>query len=224
MSNPWVDQEGGSHYKRFAIQPSEFITRNALGWFEGNVVKYVTRHAFKNGVEDLKKVMHYVRLILWDEYQHVPFEYQLATELKEFYPEVFAELEASIKAPLRNSTPEETASLTPPVPAIHINPPVHVHPDAATLAAGLGAVETWGLLEGGTPSPEPGPHVTHVRGSNSQVFARATIQKWQSSSVVPSRGEYVDKTMWRAGMGVDIEWPLLLSRVGPVTDASKDFQ
>ena len=35
-------QEGGSHYKDLPIQPVEYIYANALGYFEGNVVKYVT--------------------------------------------------------------------------------------------------------------------------------------------------------------------------------------
>lgn len=61
-------QVAGAHYRDMAIQPSEYIHRNTLGWCEGNVVKYVTRHRFKNGAEDIKKAIHYLELLLEWEY------------------------------------------------------------------------------------------------------------------------------------------------------------
>jgi hypothetical protein len=61
-------QVGGSHYRDLAIQPSEFIHRNRLGWCEGNVIKYVSRHRAKNGKEDLLKALHYLNLLLEWEY------------------------------------------------------------------------------------------------------------------------------------------------------------
>ena len=66
-SNPKSKQEGGSHYKSFTIQPGDYIRQNDLGWYEGNVVKYVTRHIFKNGREDILKARHYLDMIL-EEY------------------------------------------------------------------------------------------------------------------------------------------------------------
>ena len=57
-------QEGGGHYKDMAIQPVEFIHANGIGYFEGNVIKYVTRWRKKNGIEDLKKARHYVDLLI----------------------------------------------------------------------------------------------------------------------------------------------------------------
>lgn len=57
-------QVGGSHYSSLKIQPVEYIHANALSYMEGNVVKYVTRHASKNGAEDIKKAIHYLNLIL----------------------------------------------------------------------------------------------------------------------------------------------------------------
>lgn len=61
-------QEGGSHYKEFAIQPAEFIHRNGLGFLAGNVIKYTCRHTKKGGAEDIKKAIHYLQLILQMEY------------------------------------------------------------------------------------------------------------------------------------------------------------
>tara|TARA_R110000824_G_scaffold344886_1_gene531558 strand:- start:24426 stop:24704 length:279 start_codon:yes stop_codon:yes gene_type:complete len=56
-------QVGGSHYLDFAIQPLEFILANELDFLQGNVIKYVVRHKTKNGVEDIKKAIHYLELI-----------------------------------------------------------------------------------------------------------------------------------------------------------------
>ena len=56
-------QEGGSHYKDFAIQPIEYIIKNSIPYPEGNVIKYVSRHSKKNGIEDIKKAIHYLKLI-----------------------------------------------------------------------------------------------------------------------------------------------------------------
>ena len=60
-------QEGGFHYK-IAIQPIEYIYANKLDFFEGNVIKYVTRHRSKNKAEDIKKAIHYLELLLQLEY------------------------------------------------------------------------------------------------------------------------------------------------------------
>lgn len=57
-------QVGGSHYKNLKIQPVEYIRANNIGYFEGNVIKYITRWKDKNGVEDLKKVIHYTQLLI----------------------------------------------------------------------------------------------------------------------------------------------------------------
>jgi hypothetical protein len=56
-------QEGGSHYKDMVIQPVEFITKNNISFLEGNVIKYVCRHASKNGKQDIEKAIHYLELI-----------------------------------------------------------------------------------------------------------------------------------------------------------------
>ena len=50
---PQDKQIGGSHYKSFRIQPYEFISKNDLSFFQGNVIKYVCRYLNKNGIQDL---------------------------------------------------------------------------------------------------------------------------------------------------------------------------
>ena len=66
------DQIGGAHYKSFAIQPSEFIHRNGIGFLEGNIIKYVCRYKAKNGRQDLEKARHYIDLLLEWEYGNEP--------------------------------------------------------------------------------------------------------------------------------------------------------
>jgi hypothetical protein len=63
----WDTQVGGSHYNKYAIQPTEYIIKNNLPFCEGNVIKYVTRWKDKGGVEDLKKARHYLDLLIENE-------------------------------------------------------------------------------------------------------------------------------------------------------------
>jgi hypothetical protein len=66
---PLEVQVGGAHYRKGKIQPIEFILDQELGYCEGAVVKYISRHKLKgSGVEDLKKAKHYIDFILWNEY------------------------------------------------------------------------------------------------------------------------------------------------------------
>lgn len=56
-----------THYES-AIQPVDYIAANDLDFFEGNVVKYVTRHRKKNGADDILKAIHYCEMILKYKY------------------------------------------------------------------------------------------------------------------------------------------------------------
>ena len=61
-------QVGGTHYEDMKIPPVEYIRANNLDFFDGNVIKYVSRHRRKNGAEDILKAMDYLRMILKYEY------------------------------------------------------------------------------------------------------------------------------------------------------------
>jgi hypothetical protein len=65
-------QISGNHYKDKAIQPIVYIHANNLGFCEGNVIKYVTRHKEKNGAADIRKAIHYLELLLELEYKDAP--------------------------------------------------------------------------------------------------------------------------------------------------------
>ena len=64
---PLTAQVGGDHYKNLAIQPVEYITANNLSYLQGSVIKYVTRYKNKNGIEDLQKAIHFVKMMIQEE-------------------------------------------------------------------------------------------------------------------------------------------------------------
>lgn len=57
-------QVGGSHYKDMAIQPAEYILKNKIGWAEGTAIAYLSRWRQKGGVEDLRKALHTIQLLI----------------------------------------------------------------------------------------------------------------------------------------------------------------
>lgn len=63
-----MDQVGGKHYSGLKIQPTEYIQKNNLTFIEGNIIKYVTRHRYKNKKEDLLKALHYLEQLIQYEY------------------------------------------------------------------------------------------------------------------------------------------------------------
>ena len=62
--DPLNIQVGGSHYKTMRIQPLEFCVANKLGPCESAIVKYISRWREKGGYEDLRKIKHYVDLLI----------------------------------------------------------------------------------------------------------------------------------------------------------------
>jgi hypothetical protein len=68
-------QIGGKHYKADGIEPWDYVAANNLGFFEGNIVKYVSRWKDKGGVDDLRKAKHYIEKLIELETQVKP-EYE----------------------------------------------------------------------------------------------------------------------------------------------------
>ena len=71
--SPFSYQEGGSHYQDDSGVPqvAEWCMRKNLGFAEGNIVKYVARHDKKNGIEDIKKAMQYLKFIAYVKYGEI---------------------------------------------------------------------------------------------------------------------------------------------------------
>lgn len=57
-------QIGGDHYKQLQIQPVEYCYYNSLGALESAVIKYITRHDFKDGKKDLQKAIHCIEMLI----------------------------------------------------------------------------------------------------------------------------------------------------------------
>ncbi len=62
-------QIGGDHYRKMKIQPSEFVHENQLLFAEGNIIKYICRHPYKNGKQDILKAIHYCEMIIERDYK-----------------------------------------------------------------------------------------------------------------------------------------------------------
>jgi len=91
-------QVGGSHYKKMKIQPSEFVIENELLFPEGNVIKYICRHKYKNGKEDLEKAIHFIEMIIERDYKLIPM-----TEEEEYRNAGITKEEAERTYPPKNS-------------------------------------------------------------------------------------------------------------------------
>ena len=52
------------HYTKGSIECIDYINAWNMDYIEGNIVKYITRYKFKNGIEDLKKAQFYVNMLV----------------------------------------------------------------------------------------------------------------------------------------------------------------
>ena len=57
-------QIGGSHYKNYAVQPVEYAMLNNLNYCQANAIKYITRYKDKGGIEDLRKAIHNIEILI----------------------------------------------------------------------------------------------------------------------------------------------------------------
>lgn len=57
-------QIGGNHYSKLKIQPMEYSMSNGLDACQHTVIKYVTRFRDKGGIQDLRKAMHTLQMLI----------------------------------------------------------------------------------------------------------------------------------------------------------------
>lgn len=67
-------QVGGTHYQNGALQPWDIFLAWKLDPWAANVVKYILRFPFKNGIEDLRKARHYIDFLI-SHYDEVKEKY-----------------------------------------------------------------------------------------------------------------------------------------------------
>jgi hypothetical protein len=60
-------QVGGDHYVNMAIQPLEYILANNIPFAEGAAIKYISRWRAKGGVQDLRKAIQTLEVIIEHE-------------------------------------------------------------------------------------------------------------------------------------------------------------
>jgi len=61
-------QVDGNHYKKYKIQPAQYSHANNLDWYQGEIVKYITRFRDKGRKKDLEKIIHLVQVLIELEY------------------------------------------------------------------------------------------------------------------------------------------------------------
>jgi hypothetical protein len=68
------DQVGGSHYKGMKIQPMRYSMANGLNACQHTSIKYITRYKQKGGIEDLRKAIHCIELLIEFEQEEREFD------------------------------------------------------------------------------------------------------------------------------------------------------
>ena len=84
MKNPYDKQIGGTHYKKFKIQPSKFVIENELLYPEGCVIKYILRHRLKGKRQDLEKALHFIEMIIERDYSEKKEERRPSDWIKDY--------------------------------------------------------------------------------------------------------------------------------------------
>lgn len=62
-----ADAINPTHYQQGNIEVIDFILDQHMDYLEGNIIKYVSRYKFKNGLEDLKKAQWYLTKLIEEE-------------------------------------------------------------------------------------------------------------------------------------------------------------
>jgi Protein of unknwon function (DUF3310) len=58
-------QIAGNHYKQFTnYEPWDVVTAWGLGYLDGTALKYIARWKHKNGIEDIRKAIHFLEKLI----------------------------------------------------------------------------------------------------------------------------------------------------------------
>lgn len=61
-------QISGNHYKQFKnYEPWDVVNAWGLGYLDGTALKYIARWKHKNGIEDLRKALHFLEKLIETE-------------------------------------------------------------------------------------------------------------------------------------------------------------
>ena len=76
------NQIGGDHYSRMVIQPIAYCELNGFDCLQQMVIKYVSRHKFKNGKQDIEKAIHTLQMIIDYQYSGDKMKLELIEKVK----------------------------------------------------------------------------------------------------------------------------------------------
>ena len=57
------------HYECLKMQPIDLILAANLSFIQGNIIKYISRYKNKDGINDIKKCIHYAQIA--HEHRHI---------------------------------------------------------------------------------------------------------------------------------------------------------
>lgn len=57
-------QVGGKHYQHLNPAPWDVVTAWGLGYLDGTALKYIARWKHKNGIEDIRKAIHFLEKLI----------------------------------------------------------------------------------------------------------------------------------------------------------------
>lgn len=64
VADALTKQVGGDHYKKYKIEPIEYIIANNIPFVEGCIIKRITRWRDKGGIQDLEKIKHEIDILI----------------------------------------------------------------------------------------------------------------------------------------------------------------
>jgi hypothetical protein len=95
-------QVGGNHYERLKTEPVKVFAAFNFNWFQGEILKYVSRFQRKNGEQDLNKAIHISQMAVdlkvgekkkKKVFRKIVYEHKWLMDLVEDYRKQFVEYE-----------------------------------------------------------------------------------------------------------------------------------
>lgn len=83
----------GSHYEKLNVEPVILFREFNLNWFQGEIIKYVSRFKNKNGLQDLNKASHITQMAIDLEIKGISYSQDLTEEGKVLIVEYTSQFE-----------------------------------------------------------------------------------------------------------------------------------
>lgn len=110
-------QIAGTHYKQFKdFEPWDVVQAWGLGYLDGTALKYIARWRHKNGIEDLRKSIHFLEKLIETELAggKLPLQLGLEPRADNGTPEVQGTVNFELQQPAQYCTAFEEFGATNP--------------------------------------------------------------------------------------------------------------